>query len=289
MLYNRECSIIASNAKGNGVDFAKFKLTFSVKRTNRQNPNSASIKIYNLSTNEYSRFGTEYNTITIIAGYTSNKGVIFTGNIKRAAVGYENSIDSYIEIVCGDGDAAYVNSVIRSTVAAGSTQSDHINAMTGAMKEYGVTSGVISNNVPKAKLARGKTFFGSPKDYLRRISSALNADWSIQDGKLHVLGRDETLPDNAILIDGNSGLIGSPEQSKEGIKFKCLLNPTLKINGIVKLRPETISVSAKEKMKNLVSVDGYYKMVDIEHVGDTRGNDWYCNVISRPINPAKKK
>jgi hypothetical protein len=289
MFYNRECKVIASNNKGSGNDFAQFKLTFTVKRTNRENPNSAIVKIYNLATNEYARFGTEYNTLTIIAGYQSNAGVIFTGNIKRAAIGYENSIDSYIEIACGDGDAAYVKSVIRTTIAAGSTQDDHIAAMTNAMKDHGVTSGVVSKSIPKAKLARGKTFFGLPKDYLRKIASALDADWSIQDGKLHMLKRDETLPVAAILIDGNSGLVGSPEQSKEGIKFRCLLNPTLKINGVVQLRPETISSSAKEKMKNLISVDGYYKIVDIEHVGDTRGNDWYCNVISRPINPAKKK
>jgi len=134
--------------------------------------------------------------------------------------------------------------------------------------------------------------YGMARDYLRQSAEASSTTWSIQDGKLQLVSLTGTLPNQAILLNSKSGLVGTPEQTNDGITVRCLLNPLLKIGGKVMIDekdvaeaklPDTDKKAEANKPASIAS-DGVYRVLTIEHAGDTRGNDWYSNIVCLDVD-----
>jgi hypothetical protein len=297
--YLRKANLVVAGADGEGLDLSPLRFTFKTKKSDAQTPNTAEIRVYNLAPETAKKIREEFKTITLQAGYESNYGVVFTGNIKQVRFGRESGTDTYIDIAAGDGDDAYNFAVVNSTLAAGAKQSDQINAASGAMAEKGVGKGFIGDTGGQA-LPRGKVMYGMARDYLRQTAQASGTSWSVQDGKLQIVSLTGTLPDQAILLNSKTGLVGTPEQTNDGIKTRCLLNPLLKIGGKVQIDerdvataklPDTSKDSTANKPAS-ISSDGIYRVLTIEHSGDTRGNDWYSDIVCLDVDataPAGKQ
>jgi len=297
--YIRRCNLIVADAKGNGLDLSNLRIVFKVKKTDAQTPNIAEIRVYNLSAETASQIKKEFSSVLLQAGYESNYGTIFAGNIKQVRLGRENGTDSYIDIAAGDGDEAYNFAVVNTTLSSGSTQQDQINSAANSMSGKSVKQGSITG-VDSNKLPRGKVMYGMARDYLRQSALATETSWSIQDGKIQFVKLTGILPSQAVLLNSKSGLVGTPEQTNDGITVKCLLNPQLKIAGRVKIDQENIAeaklpdTSKKDVVNKPVAIeeDGLYRLLAVEHSGDTRGNDWYSNLVCLGIDatlPANKQ
>lgn len=267
--YLHKCSVIVSTAAGDGLDVSALRCTFKLKKTFVQTPNTAQIRIYNLAPNTENQIKKEFSRIVMLAGYESNYGLIYDGNIKQVLAGKENGTDTFVDIAAGDGDHAYAYATISKTIAAGASPRDILSAAADAMKPHGVKAGSIPVSVPGTALPRAKVMYGAARDMLRQAASSAGAFWSIQDGTVQVVGPEQLLPGQALVFSPQTGLIGSPVMTNEGISFKVLLNPLLKVAGPVIL----------EKTK----YDGAYKVLSIEYIGDTHGQDWYCNLIGKAL------
>ena len=297
--YIRRCNLLVGKASGEGLDLSSLRIQFKIKKSDAQTPNTAEIRVYNLAPNTAKQIRDEFKTVVLQAGYESNYGVIFHGNIKQVRLGRENGTDSYIDIAAGDGDDAYNYAVVNATLAAGAKQSDQINAAAGAMSSRGVSKGYIGET-GGAALPRGKVMYGNARDYLRQSAQASETTWSVQDGKLQVVPLTSVLPNQAVLLTSKTGLVGTPEQTNDGIKAKCLLNPMLKIGVRVKINEENVALaklpdSSKDATANKpadISKDGIYRLLVVEHSGDTRGNDWYSELVCLDVDasaPAGKQ
>lgn len=275
--YLRKVNLYVNNAKGDGLDLASLRVSFKIKKTDSQTPNTAEIRIYNLSSDTATQIKKEFSQVTLQAGYEDNYGVIFAGNIKQIRIGREG-VDAYLDIYAGDGDDAYNFGTVNTTLAAGATQTDQINASVKGMNSQAGNIDGGGNRLP-----RGKVMYGMSRDYLRQSSASLDASWSIQDGRVQVLKNTSILPNQAVMLNSKSGLVGVPEQTNDGIKTKCLLNPILKIGAKVQIDQKLIAEAKIEDAKKdspankapSIEADGFYKILTIEHSGDTRGNDWY--------------
>jgi len=284
------------------LDVSELRCTFTVKKTSAQTPNEAQIRVYNLSSETASKIQKEFTFITLQAGYEDNFAVIFNGTAKQIKIGRESSTDTYLEILASDGDLAYNFSVVNTTLAAGSTTSDHIKAAGDSMSEHGVTTGHIGDT-GGTKLARGKVMFGNARDYLRQSSQNSDSDWSIQDGKLQVVPVTGLLPTQAVVLTAKTGLIGTPEQTNEGIQAKALLNPLIKIDAKVVIdnksveeatisENKTTETGQKKEPANkpaMIANDGEYKVIKVEYNGDTRGVEWYCDIVCLAIDSTTNK
>lgn len=284
--YIRVCNLIVAGGDGEGLDLGKMRVVFKCKKSDAQTPNTAEIRVYNLAQSTVTQIREEFTTVTLQAGYESNIGVIFTGNIKQVRFGRENQTDTYIDIAAGDGDDAYNWAVTNTTLAAGASQSDQIKAAGAPMAGKGVSTGYVADTGGD-RLPRGKVMYGMSRDYLRQSAQASDTSWSIQDGKLQFVKMTGLLPDKAVLLNSKTGLIGTPEQTNDGIKVKCLLNPLLKIGAKVQIDeadiqtaklPDTSKGATANKPAAITS-DGVYRVLTIEHTGDTRGNDWYSDIV----------
>jgi len=297
--YIRRCNLVVSDASGSGLDLSNLRIVFSVKKSDAQTPNSAEIRVYNLSKETASKIKKEFTNVVLQAGYESNYGTIFAGNIKQVRIGKEGGTDTYTDIAAGDGDEAYNFAVVNQTLSAGADQQAQIEAVSRSLDEKDVRQGSITG-VESNRLPRGKVMYGMARDYLRQSAAATETSWSIQDGKVQFVKLTGVLPSQAVVLNSKSGLIGTPEQTNDGITVRCLLNPQLKIAGKVQIDQEDIaqaklpdtSSSAEVNKPVEIEDDGFYRLLVVEHKGDTRGNDWYSDLVCLGVDatlPANKQ
>ena len=283
--YIRNASLIVADAQGNGLDLASLRIVFKVKKSSAQTPNSAIIRVYNLSDNTAKQIREEFQSVTLQAGYQSNFGLIFKGNIKQVRFGRENSTDTYVDIAAGDGDQSYNFSTISTTLRAGSQQTDQINAAINTMTPNGVTTGFI-DDIDSIILPRGKVMYGMSRDYLRQSTESTDTTWSIQNEQIQIVKRTSVAPDPIVVLTSKTGLVGVPELTNDGVSARCLLNPLIRIGGIININQRDIADAKLSNVRNDLQVnsapqttaDGLYRVLVAEFHGDTFGNDWYTDI-----------
>lgn len=293
----RKCTLIVTGSSGSGLDLSQFKITFVIKKTDAQSPNEAEIKVYNLDKNTVNQIQKEFTRVTLQAGYQNNFAVIFDGNVKQIKSGRDNGTDSYLHIFAGDGDDAYNFAVVNKTISAGSTQDDQAKAALDSMPNVSGGDIQLQN---KTKLARGKVMYGMARDYLRQTADTDKSAWSIQDGKLQIIPIDGLAKGTAIILNSKTGLVGTPEQTNDGIRVRALLNPQIKIGGAIKIDESDIQLATiqsktstektdKANTPATIANDGQYKAISVEYIGDNRSNDWYCDIIAIDVDQTVKK
>ena len=97
--------------------------------------------------------------------------------------------------------------------------------------------------------------------------------------------RQDVGKDEAIVVSPETGLVGTPQQVQFGLSFKILLNPAIHLQSLIKLKnvqANEASVTPGQQQAPLDD-DWIYQVMELTHVGDTRGNDWYTEIqgISR--------
>ena len=289
--YLRKVSLLVADDQGEGLDLSQLRIQFTIKKTSTETPNSAIVRVYNLPDSIVNKIKKEFTNVTLQAGYESNFGVIFKGNIKQSRDGRENSTDTYLDLACGDGDKAYNFSIVNTTLAAGATQLDQINAASAPMEANGVKKGYTEIK-DLNELPRGKVMFGMSRAYLSQATEASDTTYSIQDSKIQVLPRTASLPDSATVLTSKTGLIGTPEQTEDGISARALLNPLIKINAVVRIGQADVAAVKLQDTETGdqvnaapgASVDGQYRVISATYLGDNFGRDWYTDIICLAVD-----
>lgn len=325
----RKCTLLVRTDADSFIDLSLFRIKFQINNTDNESPNSLVIRVYNLSAETINKIKTaisksslewqkivtntqqpdsaqnvnpnSYYDVVLNAGYEhGNFGVIFQGNVKQFKVGRENNKDNYLDIYAADGDFGFINGVINETLAAGSTIRDQAQKLAKSMPGididgYSSAPAIDQQHTP---LLRGKTLAGMSRFYLRNLASKINVSWSIENGKILMIPIKSYRIGEAVIINVNTGLIGLPEQTDNGISLTILLNSSLRIGGLIKLNnaeiPELSQANPNQPLKfdsldqvqanSLLSKDGTYRVFSIEHSGDTRGQDWYSHVVCLDVD-----
>lgn len=289
--YLRTCQLFVSGNNLDGLDLSALRIKFSVKRSDTMTPNVADIRVYNLQEETALRIRKEFTKVLLQAGYEGNFGVIFQGNIKQVIIGRESATDTFIDIIAGDGDRAYNFAVVNATIRKGATAADQVSAAVGAMTPKGVTAGHLGD-MPTTALPRGKAMYGNARSYLRDVGQTTQSSWSIQDEKVTFVKKKSYLPGERVVLTSKTGMIGTPQQTNEGVNVKCLLNPMLKIASRIQIDNASIArfkinLSVPNSAANIpapLTADGVYYVLVVEHTGDTRGVEWYSSLVCLNID-----
>jgi hypothetical protein len=300
------------------LDLSQMHFKFEVRAADVQSPNSAAIRVYNLSDKNapgatadtigqiIGGDGLEYIRVELQAGYQGTMGVIFEGQIKQFRYGRENQTDTYLDLLCADGDLAYNFGVCKATQPPGATPLQRVSAVVAAMQEVdpSVAAGYIPDFTPQTQI-RPKVQFGMARDVLRQEMTAQGMTWSIQRGDLTVIPLTSFVPGEVTVMNSRTGMIGMPEQTDHGIAVRCLINPKLAvgklvqinnkdvnqlINSVYSIGPVQYNTNKVLQYAARVNPDGYYRIYVVEHIGDTRGQEWYTEltclgIVTPPANP----
>jgi hypothetical protein len=83
-------------------------------------------------------------------------------------------------------------------------------------------------------------------------------------------------------------MIGSPEATENGIMVRCYCNPAIKVGYSIQIDNKLVNQTLVKEQGMAswqaqyypasTSADGLYRVLVIEHVGDSRGNSWERNL-----------
>lgn len=284
---------VITGVNGAGIEVEDLRIWFKITKTIGRTPNTASIKIWNLSPDNEALVKGEFDDVIVNAGYDGNTRLLFRGNI-RYAEGYPEASERILQLDCGDGDRDFQKTVINVTLAAGTTTAqlvDHVLSKFGSVKKGTV---VLKDKTH----SRGRVISAMARDVLDRVALDQDAHWSFQDGVLHIIPVGSTLPNEAIVITTETGMLEAPKRTDKGIKVVCQLNPLLLPNRVIQLdnkdfrdqvrkqrlklpgaKPHTGAKAKQSHKLAVIDPDGLYKIIRVDHEGDTRGEKWTSEVV----------
>lgn len=301
--YLRACSVVASDDAGNGIELNELSIRFVVHHGTYTFPHTADIEIINLSRETQDRFKQEFTKIRLLAGYEGNFGVIFQGAIKQVTVGHRSATEGFLNIFAADGDRLHNFGYVNRTLQAGYTQEQVWSTITDAAAPYNKTAPLTT--APKQSSGpRGKVMYGPVHDYIQDFSETNQQLVTVDNGILTALPLLAFKPGDTVIINANTGMIGSPEQTEAGITVTCLLNPAIMWATRIQLNNDDITqklVSNAEAISRAgtgvrtssgdipiyapLGTDGMYKALSVDHIGETRGNAWYTQIICISLDP----
>lgn len=279
----RKASLII-NANKEVLDVSELQFRFETEAYTTTTPKTLQLRLYNPAPKTIKKIIDEGAQIFLSAGYEGSFGSIFQGAIIQIRSGRENGTDTFLDISASDGDHEYNNSFVSATVAAGSTA-------IGRLKTIATSGKLTLNQLPAdsgKKLPRGKVFFGLARDHLRPLCATIGADWSITNGVIDVIEQRAYRAGDIIKLTSETGMIGQPMQTLEGIAIKALLNPGIEQSVLVQIDNASIQqyqadlgLGAEQRNGWIppISADGKYKILYCKHKGDTRGQEWYTDMV----------
>lgn len=256
--FGRVCHLIVGK-DGKGLKISNLRMTFDVKKSSGEEPNTAKIEIYNLNPEHQSQIVSEWAEIQLFAGYEGHERLIYNGQI-RTAIPTVNGADRIMTIESGDGDREILRGFINKTLEKGCTADDIVKECQSAMFEVSAAH----KDPLEATYSRGKVLSGRASDVLTEQCNFNDAQWSIQDGQMLILQGNNVRPNAVWLISQKTGMLGSPEPTTVGVKVKTLLNPAYLIGGVAKIESLIFS--------------GGVRIETIGHRGDTHGSEWVSEI-----------
>lgn len=279
-LYGRKYRVTVSTQNGNTLDVSDLKCTFNIHKTFQIQPNYSEVCIYNLNANTENTIIEEGNRITIEAGYEGTQyGLIYDGQIIAPFRGKEDGVTYKLTLIALDGDYFLNYALVGFTFHRGQTQRDVVKQI-ASTATYPIELGTIDESLSQTKLIRGKTVFGKASNYARQIAQGMNATAHVNNGKLNI-EKVTALPQGEIIeISPESGLINSPMQQDYGMTCQVMLNPRIDINTLVHLDNKLITAmqQVQGQIYRELDKEGIYRVIELYHVGDNRGDDWYTEI-----------
>jgi hypothetical protein len=294
----RKATLIVS-AGTSGLDLSQFRFRFETKQADQQAPNTLRVRIYNLAETTIRQIQAEFTTITLQAGYENgNFGIVFQGTIKQYFRGRERNIDSFLEVLAADGDEFYNFAVVSQSLAAGQTPQQILNAIfaagpTSPGLPFATDVNGLVGGVPAQALARGKVLFGMARDYARDWATKYGYRWNVQNGQVTVTPITGYRPGEAVVLSATTGLIGIPEATNDGVQARALLNPLIRVGGLVQIAQSDINTLTVEQLgltwtglpsAAITTEAGFYRVLVAEFSGDSRGLEWYVDLTCLAVD-----
>ena len=275
-IYPRKWRIFVTTDAGTALDVSDLKVTFEVSKAMGYQPQQAKAVIYNLAPETQNTIISTGAQFIIEAGYDGDQyGVIFQGNILRSWSQRSDGTEYTLGLLGLDGAAFLGYGMISGSYAAGATPRQII---TDSITKVTVPTqlGQLPQQMSETKLPRGKVIFGRAADCYRQIAKGDGAMMYIDDGVVNLVKADEIPQGKLIELTPQSGLIGTPTQTQTGISAECLLNPRLKLGGMVKVSAQYINQAEGSLGTYQIPLasNGQYRVIKLTHKGDTRGDQW---------------
>ncbi|MDE2290464.1 MAG: hypothetical protein KGL53_00160, partial [Elusimicrobia bacterium] len=285
-LFQRAARLTVGNLDGStafqtsfipGSSVPGLRVSFQIKRSLRQEPASAHIKLYNASRDHRAQMKIRYAPVVLEAGYTNTIGRIFSGQARYIDHAREGP-DWVTSIECGDGEVAYRYARFVESYAPGTSVLQVAQRLIAAIGPMTAASAAVLEGALTDQFARGYSVRGTAAQELHALLSGRGLAFSVQHGKVQVLQDGQATTDTAVLLTPDTGLLGSPEHgtpdpseprsASRTLKFRCLIQPTLNPGGLVQIKSQ--------------SAQGLLRVLSIETSGDTHGGDWAMTCEGAP-------
>ena len=256
------------------LDVSALRCVFNIEKSVNETPNFAQIVLYNLAASSVAQIKAG-DKIILSAGYENgNFGMIFTGEVVQPFITREAGTDTLLHLICQDGDVFLNSAFTAKTLEKGSTIKDVVDTCATLPQKK------ISDKIESGEAyIRGKVLFGQSAAYLKGVAQATDTQFFVSDEEISIVGAEDYEDGLAVDLNADTGLVGDPNQTDDGVSAKCLLNPSIKLNTLVHIDASAIAAKAMtnaESKLSSFSTNGVYRVVKLTYEGDTDGDPWYC-------------
>lgn len=299
--------------KADGMELSALRVNFNIKAATTETPATLWCRIYNMAPSTMAKV-IQHTRIQVKAGYRfAGYGLIFDGTVAEYKRGKENPVDTYLEINAGDGDQPMNREVFMAQYGVGTKDKQIIM---DAAKALGMKVKYIDPDIGTEATQRDQTIIEPARQKLRELMLKYGARFMIEHGELIMIKNGKSRDGEAVVLTPRTGLVNLPEVTPQGIVAQCLLNPQIRPGGKIKISTDvlsgvpftpgsTVKVGPNGTIEDsasstpgagaagprnpaalwgaqldtaFTSPQGIYKVVLLEHTGDTRGDPWYCNI-----------
>lgn len=284
------------------LEVSDLRVRFSIRRCAMYYPNQAIIQIYNLNVNTENTIIQQGYRLVIEAGYgkkesgsgiDNNYGQIFDGNIIMCTRLKQDGVDFILNILAIDGDPFLNSAFCNFAYAKGQTARKVVNDVCSRASNP-VHLQYASAALDKITMSKGGIVYGQPKKILADLAKTINGTWFIDNGELHMFSYSDSadeLPNGlmqAVELQPQTGLIGNPQQVNYGVQARSLLNPKIVPYGLIHIAGKYITgqmvqvgtFSQGISTPYTLDPNGIYRVCTVTFTGDTRGNEWYSDIIA---------
>lgn len=244
------------------------RFAFKVERGLRPVPGKAEIKIWNLNADHRGQLEALSSVgVRLKAGYGADLHAIFGGDLRIV----ENARDErdWITTVKGEDGGASRRSARTNRGFRPGTSIEAV--LRGAIQDSGLGEGNLGQILNAAVGTVGNIFrsgtatSGNAVEEVERLADSAGYETSIQSGAFQFLRRGSALAGTAVVVNENSGMVGSPEKLTHGrVRVKTLIIPDL-------VPGRLITVESQQ-------VRGTYRVEKCAWSGDTYGGDWHVDM-----------
>lgn len=252
----------------NSVTIRSLRVAFDLEKTLKKQPNTATVRVWNLAPATRAAFETLPVQVRLEAGYDGTPRRLFEGDVVFASSKREG-VDWITEAQLGDGDRAFRFARVNRSFRGGVSARAAVEELAKSMGLKPPRSSALS--ALAAQYVSGLSLRGRSSVELTRILAPHGIGWSIQDGRLQFLRLDDVRPDQAVVINQSTGLIGSPSYGtpekrgrKPTLHLRVLLYPDLTPGGKIAVESQTAT--------------GTFKVTRLVHSGDTHSTNWYTTI-----------
>lgn len=187
------------------------------------------------------------------AGYKGSLELLFKGNVHIASTS-RSGADLITTIETLDGGFDMLNSFTSRTVIGKDL------AIKQILKDMKNTDqGAVTKQI---ELVRPKVLVGNSASLIREQLGP-GESFYIDEERLNIIKDAEYIGGYMPVVSVETGLMTTPTRQSKKVSFQTMLNPLIKIGGLVDLRT-----------KFSPHLNGIYKVESIGYAGDSHGNDW---------------
>ena len=229
--------------------------------------------------------------VQLSAGYQApgQYGLIWDGFVLQPMFDRENQTDFVITLHCIIGLDENSRNSLGLTFKAGTDQLQIVRQMAeSCFHPLTTTQDSVAASLAGKSLSRAKTVFGTPGKYFTEIVRNNNMQWWLdRHGLFNVGDLNKNFPTQPkYTFTPQTGIVGTPTQTQLGVNCRLLLNPNVIVSNppmafaidntvIQQLQKQPGNLSSQ----SLLSPNGTYVVVGATYRGDTRGQDWYTDVV----------
>lgn len=215
-----------------------FTLKFDINRGVWSDANTGNFQLYNLGYDVQALLWkdradqTKYVTMWVYAGYTYKddvKPLIFFGDVQECT-SYRTGVDFITDIQATDGGYLYQYGFVNKTFSKNADFQLLLKELLAGVPTCEV--GYVTSNVKQLR-KRGRTFIGQTM----KLLEAYDFDKVFVDnGELHVLGKNDVVPGQLMVLNADTGMLGTPRRGETTLNVDTIFEPQLVVAQAISLQ-----------------------------------------------------
>ncbi len=278
-LYKRQIRVVVGNDL-EAVQIDNLRMEIEAVKEAQSLPAEGFVRIYNLNENTETRIRQRAERVRVFAGYDGELGLIFDGDIRRVERD-RGGLVRITTITLGGNVFKLTNArVSRSYEGQVSTR----QIVSDVLPTFGIDFDSL-DVIPEDAVQNDFAFTGRTYDLLNKVLRPININFYEENNSISFSSVGSAPNEFEFLISQNTGMVGSPSITDEGVKVKSLLNPRLNVNRRIRVVSDVLQRAPDGDAQNAKASEqeGVYKITKVAHKGDNREGDFVTEIDAVPL------